>query len=48
MENKAVLQGISNSYLQHFYIAQFNFYLVVKEERMLKRKFKRKNTLKSS
>jgi len=44
MENniKLITNYYANSYLMHFQIAQRNFNLVIQEEPLIKRKFRRK------
>jgi hypothetical protein len=45
MENNIKLTSgfTSNSYLSHFQVAQLNFSLVIQEEPLIKRRFRRKH-----
>ncbi|MDH4091438.1 MAG: hypothetical protein OEV74_15300 [Cyclobacteriaceae bacterium] len=45
MENRINLSTQSNSYLQHFYVAQTNLNRLIVDERMLKRLEKSKRQL---
>ena len=45
MENRINLSTTTNSYLQHFYVAQTNFNRLIKEERLQKRLEKSKRQL---
>jgi hypothetical protein len=47
MENNIKLSGNFNfnSYLSHFQVAQINFNLVIQEEPLIKRRFRRKYQL---
>jgi hypothetical protein len=47
MENNIKLTSSfgANSYLSHFQIAQLNFNLVIQEEPLIKRRFRRRNPI---